>query len=97
MARGAFITNLIAGTLFLILPAALAGQEHLSCKALKSDFNKQINSLRKHQAAELAQCRKNHGMNSQDCDDLKTQQESKLNQLRKDRETQLANCRAQKK
>ena len=97
MVRGTFITNLIVGTLLLLAPAALAGQERLSCKALKSDFNKQINSLRKHQAVELAQCRKTNGKSSQDCDDLKTQQESKLNQLHKDRETQLVDCRSQKK
>lgn len=96
MVRGAFIANFIVGTLLLLASAALAGQEHLSCKALKSDFNKQINSLRKHQEADLTQCRKNNRRNSQDCDDLKSQQASKLNQLRKDRETQLANCHAQK-
>jgi hypothetical protein len=97
MASRTVIVSFIAGLLLLVSPAILAAQKPVSCKALKSDLNKQINSLHKHQMAELAQCRKTNGKNSQDCGDLKSQQESKLNQLRKDRETQLANCHAQKK
>ncbi|HKR85630.1 MAG TPA: hypothetical protein VJS37_15835 [Terriglobales bacterium] len=87
--------SLVASSLLLSAPLTLNAREPKTpnpCRDLERDLDDQVNTLHRHQDAELAQCRQSNGKNSEVCRAMKEYQKLDLQALRDQRQDELDRC-----